>query len=678
MTTWLDRFNERYVALLKAAAPMLLFGVRLWAAVCLALYVSFWLQLQNPYWAGTSAAIVCQPVLGASLRKGWFRMIGTVLGAIFSVILTAAFPQNRVAFLVLLVAWGAACGFTASLLRNFAAYAAALAGYTAVIICVDVLGSVAIASPGDVFILAVTRATEICVGIVCAGVVLAGTDVGHARGRFAQRLAALATEVTQGLTTALSQPRTAQAESRSVRRTMIRRVAELDTIIDQVLGESPTLRFRPRALQAAMDGLFQVISGWRAVATHIERQPGAAEIATGAILPRIPHVLRAASADAVPDWIMEAASVRQQGIAAARALVARPAETPSGRLLADHTADALLGLARVLQGIAVLEDPSRAVPGHDFAALRVPDVLPALVNMARVAVTMGAATLLWVVTAWPSGGSALVFAAVTAILFSPQQEAAFAGARGFMVGTTISAVFAGIIAFLVLPHATTFPLFCLASALVLVPGGALSSGSWNTPVFIALTANFIPLLGPTNPMVFDLGAYLNSTFGLLSGVALALLGIRLVRPVPPAERALRLAALTLRDLRRLAMRPLNRPVTAWQNHVYGRLAPMPEHGALVQGARLMAALSVGTEVIRLSRAASRLDCVPAVEAIAADIARGRVLAAVEALERLDQALVERAAEARMARTIMAARANIAAMREALLQHGDYFEGEVRA
>ena len=66
---------------LNAASPPLLFGVRLWASVCLAMFIAFWLQLDNPFWAGTSAAIVCQPQLGASLRKGWFRMIGTLVGA---------------------------------------------------------------------------------------------------------------------------------------------------------------------------------------------------------------------------------------------------------------------------------------------------------------------------------------------------------------------------------------------------------------------------------------------------------------------------------------------------------------------------------------------------------------------------------------------------------------------
>src|ERR1700740_3429773 len=106
---------------LRALAPALLFGLRLWAAVCLALYVAFWLQLDNAYWAGTSAAVVCQPSLGASLRKGWFRMIGTAVGAVTIVVLTACFPQQRIAFLLGLALWVAASSLWATLLRNFAA-----------------------------------------------------------------------------------------------------------------------------------------------------------------------------------------------------------------------------------------------------------------------------------------------------------------------------------------------------------------------------------------------------------------------------------------------------------------------------------------------------------------------------------------------------------------------------
>src|SRR5271166_4093070 len=102
---------------LRAARPPLLLGLRLWASVSLALYGAFWLELDNPVWAGTSAAIVCQPHLGASLRKGWYRMIGTIVGAVAIVVLTACFPQDRGPFLVGLALWGAACALAATVLR---------------------------------------------------------------------------------------------------------------------------------------------------------------------------------------------------------------------------------------------------------------------------------------------------------------------------------------------------------------------------------------------------------------------------------------------------------------------------------------------------------------------------------------------------------------------------------
>ena len=101
-------FAARLANASRAAGPPLFFGLRLWVSVCLALYLAFWLELDDPFWAGTTAALVCQPQLGASLRKGWFRMIGTVVGAIAIIVLTACFPQDRAAFMVGLALWGAA------------------------------------------------------------------------------------------------------------------------------------------------------------------------------------------------------------------------------------------------------------------------------------------------------------------------------------------------------------------------------------------------------------------------------------------------------------------------------------------------------------------------------------------------------------------------------------------
>ena len=68
----------------RAITPSLLFGLRLWAATSLAFYIACWLELDNAYWAATTAAIVSQPSLGASLRKGRFRLFGTVIGAFYT------------------------------------------------------------------------------------------------------------------------------------------------------------------------------------------------------------------------------------------------------------------------------------------------------------------------------------------------------------------------------------------------------------------------------------------------------------------------------------------------------------------------------------------------------------------------------------------------------------------
>jgi Fusaric acid resistance protein family len=65
---------QRLKTALRAVAPPLLFGFRLWASVCLALYVAFWLELDNAFWAGYTAVTVSQPRLGASGRSPTKRL----------------------------------------------------------------------------------------------------------------------------------------------------------------------------------------------------------------------------------------------------------------------------------------------------------------------------------------------------------------------------------------------------------------------------------------------------------------------------------------------------------------------------------------------------------------------------------------------------------------------------
>ena len=302
---------RRLTDALRAASPPLLFGLRLWASVCLALYIAFWLELNNPYWAGTSAAIVCQPHLGASLRKGWYRLIGTLVGAVVSVLLTACFPQDRALFLGGLALWGAACAFAATLLRNFASYSAALAGYTVAIVAGDLLGATGGVNGDAAFLLAVNRASEICIGIVSAGIVLAGTDFGGAPRRLATLFAAISSEITSRFAGTLAVAGANFDDTQEVRRELTRRVIALDPVVDEAFGESAQLRYYSPVLQTAVDGLFAALAGWRAVAVHLSSlSADQARQEADAVLHSVPEELRSRRRTATPDRL-EAPALRR-------------------------------------------------------------------------------------------------------------------------------------------------------------------------------------------------------------------------------------------------------------------------------------------------------------------------------------------------------------------------------
>jgi len=638
-----------------------------------------WLELDNAFWAGATAAIVCQPQLGASLRKGWFRMIGTLIGATMIVVLTACFPQNRVAFLGLLAAWGGVCASAATLLHNFASYAAALAGFTAAIIAADTLGATGGPS-AEVFMLAVTRTSEISIGIVCAGVVLAGTDFGGAQRQLATSFAALAAEITGRFAGMLALAGPQMPDTRSLRRALVKRTIALDPTIDQAIGESSQLRYRSPILQAAVHGLFRALDGWRSVATHLRRLPqNIARREAETILRNFPDELRSPPELGPPmRWTADPMGLRYLCEGAIRSLYALSAHTPSLRLLADETAKVLVGILQVFDALALLVDaPGQPLPYHRGFRLSVPDWLPAYVNAARAFLTIGAVELFWIATAWPNGALAITFSAIVVVLLSPRGDQAYAGALVFMLGTAVSIVGAATIKFAVLPGLATFPAFCIAIGLYLVPVGFGVARSRQPGMLAFLTAmavNFIPVLAPDNLMNYDTAQFYNVALAILVGTGSAALAFRLFPPLSPALRTHRLLALTLRDLRRLAIGSVSWASDDWDGCVYGRLAAMPDEAEPLQRAQLLAALSVGSEILKLRRAAGSLALGPELDAALIALARGNSAIATRWLRRLDQRLVSlsgpQGGEPRSLRT----RAGILAISEALARHAVYFDG----
>src|ERR1700730_19031903 len=75
------------------------FAVKTFVAGLLALYVSFWLGLDEPRWALLTVYIVSQPESGLVLAKGFYRALGTAAGLLFSKLLVFTFPRYGELFL---------------------------------------------------------------------------------------------------------------------------------------------------------------------------------------------------------------------------------------------------------------------------------------------------------------------------------------------------------------------------------------------------------------------------------------------------------------------------------------------------------------------------------------------------------------------------------------------------
>jgi uncharacterized membrane protein YccC len=668
---------------LRSAGTPLVYAVRLWASVCLALFLAFSLELDNPFWAGASAAIVCQPQLGASLRKGWFRMIGTVIGATMIVALTACFPQDRIAFLGLLALWAGLCAFVATALRNFASYSAALAGYTAAIIAADNLGATGGASP-DIFMLAITRASEICIGIVCAGVVLAGTDLGGARRQLAMSFANVAVEIAGRFIRMLARAGHRLPDTQTERRELVRRVVAFDPIIDQALGESSYVRSQSPILQSAVYGALRALDGWRGVAAHLSKlQHDTNQQGAETVLSSIPIELQSPSEASTPaHWMADPLTLRRDCEGAVRTLLALPAETPSLRLLADETAKVLAGMADVLDALSLLVDaPHQAFPSRRGFHLSAPDWLPALVNAGRAFLAIGMVELIWVATAWSDGAFAILIAAIVLLLLSPRGDLAPTGALAVTIGVTGSIMCAAAIKFGVLPALETFPAFCLALGLFLIPAG-FGVARWRAPAAMAvlttMASSFMPLVSPTNPMTYDTSQFYNVAVAVFVGCGVAVLSFRLLPPLPPALRTHRLLARTLRDLRRLAVAQLWPRPQDWDELLYARLAALPDQAEPLQRARLLAALSVGSDIIQLRDAAPHLTVISGLDRALEAFTQGNSSVAIARLHQLDQRIASNPEAPPEPAIALRARGHILVISEALAEHAAYFDAEATA
>jgi uncharacterized membrane protein YccC len=416
--------------------------------------------------------------------------------------------------------------------------------------------------------------------------------------------------------------------------------------------------------------MFAVLAAWRTVDARLRRAPGSSGAREALqVLHTVPMELRKAlEANESSSWLSDPAGMGERCRAAIDALAKMPSRTITLRLLADQTAAAMTGFSQVLDGLSLLAgDMTREHSAGRAFELHVPDWLPPLVNAGRAFATIVAVQIVWIWTQWPNGAGAITFAAITVILLSPRSDESYTMAIKFTAGTAIAALGAAIALFAGLPNADSFAGFAIVLALFLIPAGAMIAQPWNTFLFVPITANFIPILGPANQMSYNTIQFYNTALAILAGCAAGALSFRLIPPLSPQLRSQRLLALSLSDLRRLAADP-GRRHGSWEERLYSRIVALPGSAEPVQRAVLVTSLTVGRSFVALQQTAPQLGFAGEFEAALRYFGSADCSAMMTQLEAADRRLAGNDDPA-----VIRARGQLVAIHDALSDYRTYFE-----
>ncbi|NHF66165.1 FUSC family protein [Xanthomonas hortorum] len=140
-----------------------LFSAKTFAASIAALYVGLAGNLSRPYWAMATVYIVSQPLLGPTRAKGVYRVLGTLLAGVATLVMLPNLVETPLLLSAAMALWLSACLFLALLNRGPRGYAFLLAGYTTAFI-----GFPAVTAPEGIFDTVVARSEEIILGTVMA------------------------------------------------------------------------------------------------------------------------------------------------------------------------------------------------------------------------------------------------------------------------------------------------------------------------------------------------------------------------------------------------------------------------------------------------------------------------------------------------------------------------------
>jgi uncharacterized membrane protein YccC len=498
----------------------------IWVALAVSYYIAFILELNSAAGAGTGLLILVGPTQGMVLSKAIYRIVGTLFGAAFAIILTSLFSQDRTMLIAVFSVYMACLVAIGTLLRDFRAYGCILAGYTVALISIADVDA-----PTATFTAMLDRVAVILLAVL----VLAFVSAIFATAESAQSLQSelrVATKdiVTMALATLdrRAPPDPSQCVAMSARLMPLR--SEIGFATPELLDGWA----RAKGARSALLGLFEAISAIQAVGLGLYNMSAASSTVDRAI-----SIVRAAIvAQRTEKRLTDIDALMQEAMEAESLSIDEAYVLDRCKFMIEVFSDIRDGL--LSSRVGRLPRRSVSLPVHQ-------DYIAAVLNGLRVGLAVGIVGVLAVLSGLP-GASLMVLGTIVFVSLGSVLHDPLAMGRAAIVMTAPVIITGTIYDFLIFPNINDYPLFIVSLApVVTMTCWLIKTGKGPMGIFYGVQS--ISLLSPTNVQTLDPTTFVDTAVFLAAGSVCIFVSLLLIVPTDPALRRLRLALAVGRTLR---------------------------------------------------------------------------------------------------------------------------------
>ncbi|WP_428946029.1 FUSC family protein [Pantoea sp. FN060301] len=530
----------------KATGAQWRYALRNTFAMCLALSIAYGLDLDEPYWAMTSAAVVSFPTLGGAIGKSLGRIAGSLLGAAAALLIAGHTLNEPWLFAFAIAAWLALCTWIANHYQNNVAYAFSLAGYTAAIIAFT---TVNITDISQLWIITQARVCEVITGILCGGLmmmILPSTSDGDAL------ITSLKQMHSRLLTHAgLLLQRETSGQIRSAHENVISQILTMNLLRIQAFWSHYRFRRQNNVLNYVLHQQLRLTSVISSLRRMLLNWPNPPEVMFTALDQLLDELARSDV-----DKYRLAQILR----------TAAPGESAGYRHHAfwhrlRYFCWLYLNISRWLRQFERADADTRLSPPAVPALARHTDSAEASWSALRTFVVILLGCAFTLTTQWDAGEAALTLAAISCVLYSSAPSPA--DSVSLLLKTLLLlTLFSFLIKFGVMIQVDVLWQFLLFLFPMLM---TLQLFKLQQKKYASLWGQLIVFMGSfiavTNPPVWDYQQFLNDNLAKVCGVLLAWLAFQILRPSSDKRRSRR----HIRALRREFLDQLSRRPSLSQN-----------------------------------------------------------------------------------------------------------------